>query len=124
MRYGAEIKASIVAIVGAVLLILVGGVLALTTGLLFVTGVTSALIGLLAAGSSRPKPRVRQFAVGLAIIVVLVAALGTWAVSRAEGGSLGLLDFLWATDGILVPVELAIAIVAASWGARSGPIVA
>jgi hypothetical protein len=45
-------------------------------------------------------------------------------VSRAEGGSLGLLDFLWATDGILVPVELAIAIVAASWGARSGPIVA
>jgi hypothetical protein len=60
----------------------------------------------------------------VAVAVVFVGAIGTWAVSLAEGGSLGLLDFLWATEGLLVPVELVVAILAAAWGARSGPVVA
>jgi len=123
MGVGAEIKAVVVAVVGAAVLVLVGGILASNSGLLFVAGVTAAGIGLVAAGSSRPKTWIRRFAIGLAIVVVVVGALGAWAIALAQGGNLGLLDFLWATTGILVPAELLIAALAAAWGARAGPIV-
>jgi hypothetical protein len=118
----AETKAIIVAVVGASLLVLVGGVLASNSGLLFVAGITAALVGLVAAGSTRPKPWARRFSVGVAVVAVLVGAFGTWLIALAQGGDLGLLDFLWATTGVLVPAELLIAAIAASWGAGAGPI--
>jgi hypothetical protein len=123
MGAAAEVKAVVVAVVGAAVLILVGGVLASNSGLLFVAGVTAAGIGLVAAGSSRPKAWIRRFAMALAIVAVVVGALGAWAIALAQGGNLGLFDFLWATTGILVPAEFLIAALAAAWGAGAGPIV-
>ena len=117
-----ELQAAVVAIVGAALLVLVGGVLAFTTGLLFVSGVTAAAIGLFLAGSSRSRTWVRNVAIVTSIVVVLVGAVGAWLVGLAEGGNIGLLDFLWATTGLLVPAELVIAVLAAAWGAGAGPI--
>ncbi len=111
-----------VAIATGVLLVIVGGLLASTTGLLFVAGVGGALTGLVLAGSSRPKARLRWQAVALAIGAVLLGAVGTWLFARSEGGALGMLDFLWATTGLLVPAEGVVAGLAAAWGVRSGPL--
>lgn len=122
MTFRSEARALVAAVVGAAVLVLVGGVLALTSGQLFVVGVTAAAIGLLAAGSERPKPWIRRFAIGLAIGVVVVGALGSWLIAIGEGGSLGLVDFLWATTGLLVPAELVVASLAAAWGANAGPV--
>lgn len=121
-RTSPELQAAVIAIIGAALLVLVGGVLAFTTGLLFVSGVTAAAIGLFLAGADRPRPWVRHVAVATSIGVVVVGAIGAWLVGLAEGGNIGLFDFLWATTGLLVPAELLIAIVASAWGARAGPI--
>ncbi len=118
----AEAGAVGVAAVTAVVLIIVGGILASTTGLLFVAGVGGALTGLLLAGSSRPRDRLRWAGIGLAVAAVAVGAVGTWLFARAEGGALGLVDFLWATTGLLVPAEALVAAIAASWGVRAGPI--
>jgi hypothetical protein len=118
----AEIKAVIVAVVGAALLVLVGGILASNSGLVFVAGITAALVGLVAAGSARPKPWIRRFSIGVAVVAVLVGAVGTWLIALAQGGDLGLFDFLWATTGLLVPTEVLIAAGGASWGAGAGPI--
>jgi hypothetical protein len=122
MTIGAEAKALVTAVVGAAALVLVGGALALTSGQLFIVGVTAAAVGLLAAASDRPKPWIRRFAIVLALAVVAVGAVGSWLIAAGEGGSLGLLDFLWATTGLLVPAELVVAVVAAAWGANAGPV--
>ena len=109
-------------ILTAAVLVVLGGVLGLTTGLLFVAGVGSALTGLLFAGSPRSRSRLRAVAVGLAVAAVLVGAVGSWLIGLAEGGTLGLLDYTWALTGVLVPIEAAIAAIAAVWGVNAGPI--
>ncbi|MBI3752184.1 MAG: hypothetical protein HY263_11090 [Chloroflexi bacterium] len=122
MTVGAEARALVTAAVGAAVLVLVGGVLAITSGQLFLVGVTAAATGLLAAGSERPKPWLRRYAIVLALVVVAVGAVGTWLIALGQGGSLGLLDFLWATSGLLVPAEAIVAVLAAAWGANAGPV--
>lgn len=122
MTVGSEARALVAAAIGAAVLVLVGGVLALTSGQLFVVGVSAAAIGLLAAGSERPRPWIRRYAIGLALVVVAVGAIGSWLVAAGQGGSLGLIDFLWATTGLLVPAELVVAVLAATWGANAGPV--
>ncbi|HYL40314.1 MAG TPA: hypothetical protein VET90_03305, partial [Candidatus Binatus sp.] len=87
-----------------------------------VAGVGGALTGLVLAASPRPRPGLRLAAVGLVAASVVAGAVGGWLIATAEGGSLGLLDYLWATTGLLVPVELAVAAVAAAWGLGAGPI--
>jgi hypothetical protein len=122
MGWGAELRAIVIAIVGAALLVVVEGILDVTTGLLFVAGITSAIVGLVAAGSPRPKRWVSRFALAVAVLVVVAGAIGAWLVALAEGGKLGILDYLWATTGLLVPFELVVAVLAAAWGARNGPV--
>ena len=53
---------------------------------------------------------------------MVIAALLTWLYARQEGGTLGLLDYLWTTFGLLIPGELAAAAVTAWWGASAGPV--
>ena len=101
-------------------------------GLLAIAGIGGAVIGLLAAGAAvspdgvRPpalsRGRVVRVAVGLALVTVVIAALGTWAYGRVEGGVLDPLTYLWSVYGPLIPAEAAIAAVAAAWGAGAGPI--
>jgi hypothetical protein len=128
---GPLLRAGVAGLAGAGLLILVGGVLASTSGLLFVSGATGAAIGLLLAraalaGPDTPAPMSRTAVIRIAALLALAAVglggLGTWVLARAEGGALGPLDYLLTTFGLFVPGELIVAAVAAVWGASAGPV--
>jgi hypothetical protein len=124
-------KALLVAVVGAAGLVGVGLVLASTLGLLFVSGVTGAGVGLVLArarvpveGAAAPlSPRaVTRLAIGIALAVVVVAGLATWLLARSLGGTLGPIDYLLTTFGPFIPGEAIVATLGAAWGARAGPI--
>jgi hypothetical protein len=124
-------QAGIAAAVGAALLFLVGAVVASTAGLVFVSGVMGAAIGLLLSRASVPteahapaltRSGVTWLAIGIAVGAVVAADVATWLNARGEGGTLGLLDYLLETFGPLFPGELLIAAVGAVWGASSGPL--
>ena len=124
-------RASLVAIVGAVLLFVVGAILASTAGLLFVAGLTGAGIGLVLARARVPgdggpgalsQRAVTWLAIGLAVGSVVVAAGATWLYALREGGVLGPIDYLLTVFGPFVPGELLLAALTAAWGAGAGPI--
>jgi len=129
---GALAPAVAAGIVTVAALVVVGGVLAEQRGLLAIAGTGGAAIGLLGARAAvspdgvRPpalsRGRVVRVAVGLALLAIAVAAIGTWAYGRLEGGVLDPLTYLWSVYGLLIPAEAAIAAVAAAWGAGAGPI--
>jgi len=128
---GPLLRSATVAVVGAVLLILIGGVFASEAGLLFVAGGMGAAVGLVLARAAVPGPdggpaltrrATTWLAVSLAIGSIAVGAVGTWLFGRTEGGTLGVIDYLWTTFGLLVPAEAAVAALAAWWGAGAGPV--
>ncbi|HEX4897015.1 MAG TPA: hypothetical protein VFV53_01500 [Candidatus Limnocylindrales bacterium] len=129
---GALAPAIAAGIVTAAALVVVGSVLAEQRGLLAIAGIGGAAIGLLGAGAAvspdglRPpalsRGRVVRVAVGLALLTIAVAAIGTWAYGRLEGGVLDPLTYLWSVYGPLIPAEAAIAAITAAWGAGAGPI--
>ena len=116
----------------AILLVLVGGVLAERRGLLAIAGAGGAVLGLLAANAavssdgSAPPPlsrgRITRTAIGLALLTVAAGALGTWAYGRLEGGVMDPLSYVWETLGLYVPAQAIVASVAAAWGAGAGPV--
>lgn len=116
--------------IGAVLLVVVGEVLALTTGLILVSGAAGAVVGLLAAGATQEqrseRPLTRRTAVRIAVVLaigmVVAAAAVAWFLARAGGGVLGPLDYLWTVYGPLPALEAGVAAVAAAWGATAGPV--
>jgi hypothetical protein len=128
---GAVVKAVVVATVGALVLYALGALLSSSAGLVFVAGLTGAGVGLVLARAAAPGhgevPALKRgttirAAIGLSIVAIVVAAVGTWLHALAEGGALGLLDYLLETFGAIVPLELLIATVAAAWGASAGPV--
>lgn len=127
---GALIRADIAAMLGAAALVLVGAVFASTFGLLFVAGAMGTAIGLLLAraavpaGDQAPVPRalVVRVAMGLALVSVVVSYVAIWLYGLGEGGTLGLVDYLWATFGPFVPGVAIVALVTAWWGASAGPV--
>ena len=111
------------------ILAIVGAILASTTGLLVVAGATGAAVGLVLSRAAVPVGTPRRsraagswLAVGLSLAAVAVAAVITWVYARAEGGTLGFIDYQLATFGPFVPAEAMIAAVTAWWGASSGPV--
>ena len=128
---GAVAKAVVVAIVGTLVLYALGALLSSSAGLVFVAGLTGAAVGLLLARAAAPgrgaepaltRRSAMRLAIALSILAIVVAAVGTWLHALAEGGALGLLDYLFETFGVIVPLELLIATVAAAWGAGAGPV--
>jgi hypothetical protein len=117
-----EIAAGLTAVATALLLVVLGGALASTSGLLFLAGVGGAFIGLLTAGSTRSQRSRRRLAIGLALAAVVAGAIGIWLVALGQGGTLEIVEFLWATTGILFPIVALVAALAAAWGVRAGPI--
>lgn len=123
-------RALVVAVVGGAALVAVGAVFASTVGLLFTSAVTGAGLGLVLAraavppGDPRaiPRGKVVWIAIALAISAVVVAGVATWLYARQEGGTLGLLDYLFTTFGPFVPGEVFVAAAAAWWGASAGPV--
>jgi hypothetical protein len=115
------IAALLVAIAGAALIVLVGGVFALTIGLIVVAGAMGWLVALvlgLWAGSTLSPSRRAWSAAAIALGGVLLGQVGLWLYASSEGGVLSLPDYLGEVYGPLVPVQLVIAPVIAWITAR------
>ena len=111
----------VVGIVGAGAIVLLGGVLSLTAGLVVVAaatgwGIAAALR--FGAGERLPAGRRIGIAVGLGVAAVLAGQLGLWQYARTEGGVLPLVDYLAEVFGALVPAQFVVAVVAAWLAAR------
>ena len=106
---------------GAVAITILGGVLALSGGLLVVAGVigwaVTAALRIGAGPHVAPGLRLR-LAVSLAIASVALGQLGLWVYALSEGGVLGPLDYLGQTFGVLVPLEFLAAVIVARVAAR------
>lgn len=112
---------AIAALVGAALVVVFGGALAVSAGLLVVASAVGYSVGLatvIGAGDTLPPPRRSWIAGGLAGLGVLLGQIGLWLFARAEGGVLGPVDYLGQTFGVLVPVEVLLAAAVAWWRAR------
>lgn len=115
---------------GSGALVLLGAVLASTVGLLFISGAIGASVGLVLARAAAPtddaRPIARRtvtwLALALTLAAIVAAFVATWLNARSEGGTLGLVDYLWTTFGPFVPGQLLIGSVAAAWGANAGPV--
>lgn len=106
---------------GVILTVLLGGVLALSAGLLVVWGATGDIVGMLTrvGGGARLAPPGRTVvAVVVALVGVALGQLGLWWYAGTEGGVLPLVDYLVQTFGILVPLQALLAAGFAWWGSR------
>ena len=109
------------AIGGALAIVLLGGVLAVSAGLLIIAGATGWAVGAgmrTGGGATFSATRRWQLAVIVALASVMLGQLGLWLYAQSEGGVLGLPDYLGETFGLLVPLQLLVAGVVARVGAR------
>jgi hypothetical protein len=117
---GAAIS-TVAAIVGAVAIVVLGGVFAVTAGLVAVAGglgwAVAAALGYGAGDRLAPRRRVTA-AVGLAIAAVALGQLGLWQYARTEGGVLPPVEYLLEVFGPLVPLEFGAAALLAWLAAR------
>lgn len=93
---------------GAALITVLGGVLALSAGLLVAAAVIgwAVAVGLRAgAGDRIPPGRRVRLAIGVALVAVALGQFGLWRYALLEGGVLGPLDYLAQAFGPLVPLE-------------------
>ena len=112
---------SVAAVGGAVLTVLLGGVVALSAGLLVVWASAGNVVGMVTkvGGGQIVEPSRRVVAaVTLAFGGFALGQLGLWWYAGTEGGVLPLVDYLATTFGVLVPVQAALAVGFAWWGAR------
>ncbi|HYH92057.1 MAG TPA: hypothetical protein VD763_02770 [Candidatus Saccharimonadales bacterium] len=108
-------------LLGALATIILGGVLAISAGLLVVAVVAGRAIGLgLIVGDdgSLTSTRRTSIAIGLALASVVIGQLGLWWYASTEGGVLGPIDYLAQTFGILVPLQALLTTAVAWWTAR------
>lgn len=91
-----------VGLAGVIAFAVLGGPLSVTVGLVAAAGVVGWIIGMVV----RPG---RSAAAALAIASVALGLVGIWLFAGFEGGALGLVDYLAEVQGILVPIELAVA---------------
>jgi hypothetical protein len=128
---GPVLRAALAALLGSLALYAVGGLIASTGGLLFVAGVTGAIVGLLLARAAvpadggppaLPRRQVTRLAIGLSLAAIAVASVAIWLHAVGEGGTLGFVDYQLETFGPFILGEVVIAVLAAAWGAGAGPI--
>jgi hypothetical protein len=112
---------AIAALLGAVLIVVLGGAVAVSAGLLVVAAAVGYTVGLATAAgagdtiSKRARPWIAGALAGLG---ALLGQVGLWLFARAEGGVLAPIDYLGQTFGPLVPLELLLAAGVAWWRAR------
>jgi hypothetical protein len=101
--------------------VVLGGLLSISAGLLVVAAAGGWAVGVAvrtgSAGTVRPATR-GWLAAAIAVGSVVLGQIGLWLYARDEGGVLSLPDYLGQTFGILVPIQLVIAVVVAWWSAR------
>ena len=110
-----------IAVVGAAAIVVVGGVMSETTGLVVVAGATGLFIAIalqVGAGDHLTSRRRIALAVGLTVVAIALGQLGVWQYARSEGGVLPLIDYLGEVFGLLVPLQFAAGTVAAALIAR------
>ena len=113
--------ATVVAIIGAGAIVLVGGILTLTTGLLVVAGATGLGVAVAlrsGAGDHLSSRRRVTIAVASTIAAVALGQLGLWQYARTEGGVLPPLEYLGEVFGPLVPLEFGVGAIVAWLVAR------
>lgn len=109
------------ALVGAGALTVLGGVLAVSAGLIVVAGAAGWAVAIaLRAGSGARLTRSRRarLAIGLALASVALGQLGLWLYARSEGGVLEPLDYLAQVFGPVVVLEFVAAWISAWISAR------
>lgn len=107
--------------VAALSTVLLGGVVAISAGLLVLWASAGNAIGLatrIGGGPALPAPRRTWLAVGLALAGVAIGQVGLWWYASTEGGVLSLVEYLATTFGPLVPLQALLAAGAAWWAAR------
>jgi len=112
---------AVAALVGAGVIVILGGAFAISAGLLVaaaVVGYAVSLAMLAGAGETVAKARRPWIAAGLALLGALLGQVGLWLYARSEGGVLAPIDYLAETFGALVPLELLLAAAVAWWRAR------
>ena len=115
------VLAVIVAIAGTVAIVVLGGILTFTAGLVVVAaatgwGIAAALR--FGAGDRLAPGRRIWAAVLFAAAAVIAGQLGLWQYARIEGGVLSPIEYLAEVFGPLVPLQLVVAAVAAWLAAR------
>lgn len=112
---------AVAAIVGAALIVVLGGAMAISAGLLVAAAAIGYAVGLAtvagAAGTLTGAGRPGS-AAALAGLGIVLGQVGLWLFARTEGGVLPLIDYLGQTFGPLVPLELLLAVGVAWWQAR------
>ena len=109
--------ATVAAIGGAAAILVLGGVITLTAGLVVVAAVTGWAVAQalrVGAGQELTGGRRTATAVAIALAAVALGQLLLWLYARTEGGVLPIGDYLGETFGILVPLQ-AIAAGVAAW---------
>ena len=94
-------------------IVLLGGVLALSTSLVLLApflGWTVAWAVKTGADGSVPRSRLALLALSLAFGAVVLGQLGLWLYARTEGGVLPLTDYLGEVYGVLVPLQFLFAV--------------
>lgn len=111
----------VVALLGALAIIVLGAVLTVTTGLIVVAGALGFGVGIglrAGAGTKLSSGRRMAIAVGLTVAAVALAQVGIWQYAQSEGGVLPLIDYLAEVFGPLVIVEFAVGALVAWVAAR------
>jgi hypothetical protein len=113
--------AAVAAVVGAAAITALGGLFAVSSGLLVVAGASGWAVAVALRYGAGPRLNAGRpvlLAIGLALVAVVLGQLGLWLYARVEGGVLGPLDYLAEAFGVLVPLELVAAGLAAWVAAR------
>jgi len=113
--------AVVAAIIGAIAIVVLGGVLTFTAGLIVVAAATGWGVGggLRFGAGARLRPG-RRVIVALVIAVAAIALgqLGLWQYGRSEGGVLPPVEYLVEVFGPLVPLQFVAAALVAWLTAR------
>lgn len=113
--------ALLAATMGAAIMVLLGGPLAFTYGLIVVAyfiGRFAALGLRIGAGPTISATNRATIAILVSLFAVVLGFMGLWVFATGEGGSLSLFDYLSSVYGALVPIQFIIATLAAWWGSR------
>lgn len=110
-----------VAVIGAIAITVAVGAFSITAGLVVIAAVVGwyTAVALRTGGAGGwPRSRRATVAIVVALAGIGLGQVGLWLLGREEGGVLSLVDYLGEVFGVLVPLQLAAAAVAAWLASR------
>jgi hypothetical protein len=117
----ALVSGTIAAAIAAFVFLIFAGPLSFSAGLVVIAVFAGRLIGLVTKTAGGPGVSSDARVVMALLLTIgwfVVAQVAVWLYARAEGGNLGLLDYLGQAFGPLVPLQLIVAVLIAWWSAR------